>query len=195
MSFQDILASNPFLDISWELFKGVAPTLVALLAIWLNNRGASKRSINNKKLELLIKKCENELNLLNEHEKNTHDLFTEAYILVINKSQENYETCLQRYTDLGNQVFLTAALLADRSVLWDSNEHIKKILKKISTDTADLRIELFQTIEENRKLLQSDKAMFNFSKFTQLLHNQELPILKEINEAKKYIYEIIKDPF
>lgn len=57
MSFGDMLIKYPYLDITWELFKGVAPTFVALIAIFVNNRGAEKRDRRNKQRTYLLGQC------------------------------------------------------------------------------------------------------------------------------------------
>lgn len=52
--FAEILQEYPVLDITWELFKGIAPTLVALLAILINNSRAIKRDKINKQNDIKI---------------------------------------------------------------------------------------------------------------------------------------------
>lgn len=43
MSYDDFIKLCPWFDLVFELFKGIAPTLVALFAIWINNVMATKR--------------------------------------------------------------------------------------------------------------------------------------------------------
>lgn len=43
MSYEEFIKLHPWFDLGFELFKGIMPTLVALLAIFINNKIASKR--------------------------------------------------------------------------------------------------------------------------------------------------------
>lgn len=51
-AFQTFLYTYPAADYAWELFKGVSPTIIALLTIYLSN----KRSSNSRKKDWEIKK-------------------------------------------------------------------------------------------------------------------------------------------
>lgn len=54
MSYEDLILLNPWIDLVLELFKGVMPTLVALLAIYLNNSFARERELIYRKKNLQL---------------------------------------------------------------------------------------------------------------------------------------------
>ncbi len=43
MSYNEFIQYHPTFGFSFELFKGIMPTIVALLAIYINNKNANKR--------------------------------------------------------------------------------------------------------------------------------------------------------
>ena len=54
MSYEDLILLHPWIDLVLELFKGVMPTLVALLAIYLNNSFARERELIYRKKNLQL---------------------------------------------------------------------------------------------------------------------------------------------
>ena len=36
MSFEQFLQTYDMVDFAWEIFKGISPTIIALLTIWIN---------------------------------------------------------------------------------------------------------------------------------------------------------------
>lgn len=54
MSYEDLILLYPWIDLVLELFKGVMPTLVALLAIYQNNSFARKRELIYRKKNLQL---------------------------------------------------------------------------------------------------------------------------------------------
>lgn len=53
MTYNELIQAHPYIDIFMEFFKGIAPTLVALLAIMINNYKAKKREEKGRKENLL----------------------------------------------------------------------------------------------------------------------------------------------
>lgn len=54
MPFKNLLEAYPSFTLFWELFKGIAPTAVALIAIYINNKSTRKRDIRNKKTDIQL---------------------------------------------------------------------------------------------------------------------------------------------
>lgn len=54
MTYQELVKCYPWIDLVLELFKGVMPTFVALLAIFLNNSFAKKRELKYRKKSLQL---------------------------------------------------------------------------------------------------------------------------------------------
>lgn len=55
MTYDQFINLHPFFDLFFELFKGVIPTIVAIMAIYLNNKGAMKREQKSRKEDMIIK--------------------------------------------------------------------------------------------------------------------------------------------
>lgn len=55
MTYDQFIKLHPFFDLFFELFKGVIPTIVAIMAIYLNNKGAMKREKKSRKEDMIIK--------------------------------------------------------------------------------------------------------------------------------------------
>ncbi len=69
MSYEDLILLHPWIDLVLELFKGVMPTLVALLAIYLNNSFARKRELIYRKKNLQLDYYTKMLNWLHNIKK------------------------------------------------------------------------------------------------------------------------------
>ena len=54
MNYKDLILLYPWVDLVLELFKGIMPTLIALLAIFLNNSFARKRELIYRKKNLQL---------------------------------------------------------------------------------------------------------------------------------------------
>lgn len=44
MSFEEFLATYDIVDFAWEIFKGISPTVIALLTIWINTIIGKRKS-------------------------------------------------------------------------------------------------------------------------------------------------------
>lgn len=66
MSYEDLIILHPWVDLVLELFKGVMPTLVALLAIFLNNSFARERELIYRKKNLQLDYYTKMLNWLHD---------------------------------------------------------------------------------------------------------------------------------
>lgn len=65
MTYAELIAQYPCIDLCLELFKGLAPTIVAVLAIIINNSIASKRDKQNAVRNTTRKICEAKVTILN----------------------------------------------------------------------------------------------------------------------------------
>lgn len=66
MNYEDLIREYPYIDLIFELFKGIMPTAVALLAIFLNNSFAKKRDLMYRKKNLQLDYYVKILNWLHE---------------------------------------------------------------------------------------------------------------------------------
>ncbi len=77
MSYEDLILLYPWVDLVLELFKGVMPTLVALLAIYLNNSFASERELIYRKKNLQLDYYTKMLNWLHNTKNDIMDVSRE----------------------------------------------------------------------------------------------------------------------
>lgn len=58
MSFEQFLQTYDMVDFAWEIFKGISPTIIALLTIWINTiigrRKTEKEILANEEKELQL---------------------------------------------------------------------------------------------------------------------------------------------
>ena len=58
MSFEQFLQTHDVVDFVWEIFKGISPTIIALLTIWINTiigrRKTEKEILANEEKELQL---------------------------------------------------------------------------------------------------------------------------------------------
>lgn len=55
MTYEQFMNQYPLFDLFFELFKGIIPTIVAIVAIYYNNEGAIKRDKKARKEDIMIK--------------------------------------------------------------------------------------------------------------------------------------------
>lgn len=102
MNYADFIRLNPWFDLIFELFKGIAPTLVALIAIWINNIMADKRE--REKNEKAIK-VESLVNLQNDAIEVNNMIFDTGrafldYMQFLNNEEvENWKIYYKKLTD------------------------------------------------------------------------------------------------
>ena len=54
MTYNEFIAQYPWADLALELFGNIAPVVVAILAIIVNNAKSSKRDKRNKKIDMIV---------------------------------------------------------------------------------------------------------------------------------------------
>lgn len=87
MTYEELVVIYPCIDLFLELFKGLAPTIVAVLAIIINNLASSKRE----------KKAD---------EKNKKKRINEAKIIVLNEMLNKYIELSQLFWISGTHLIL-----------------------------------------------------------------------------------------
>lgn len=96
MTYKEFINSYPWVDLILELFKGIMPTAVALLAIFLNNSFAKKRDLMYRKKSLQLDYYVKMLNWLHEIK---NDIMEVSLVLenALNKIDPNER--VNRYND------------------------------------------------------------------------------------------------
>ncbi len=96
MSYDDLIKLYPWVDLIMELFKGIVPTFVALLAIFLNNFFSQKRDLLYRKKSLQLDYCEKMLQWLHEIKKDMMEITLELENAL---SRRNPEERVERYNN------------------------------------------------------------------------------------------------
>lgn len=96
MSYDDLIKLYPWVDLIMELFKGIVPTFVALLAIFLNNVFSQKRDLMCRKKSLQLDYCEKALEWLHEIKRDVMEVTLELENAL---SRRNPEARVERYNN------------------------------------------------------------------------------------------------
>lgn len=133
------------LKVFFNIFKDIAPTLVALLAIWINNKSARKRDENNKKIDIKLKMLWELWEIVNEVFYSVSKLGAYAYTAnESNGSGDNTE-----FFDLDSKIIILQRTMKDiakryevvfnKNVNWSEfYESIEIVRKKSSSYVLDI---------------------------------------------------------
>lgn len=77
MTFQQFLETHFIADFIWEIFKGVSPTIIALITIWINTI-IGKKKVEKEKLANEIKELQLMVSNIMTYVEETKDLLSEA---------------------------------------------------------------------------------------------------------------------
>lgn len=157
MSFEQFLQTYDMVDFAWEIFKGISPTIIALLTIWINTiigrRKTEKEILANeeKELQLMIS---NLLPCITE----TGEYLLEA---IQNADEENSDELLNMFAT--------------------KNKHLLKEAGKCLV-YIDIRAEIFK--KESMKFDKTHKAIRTFS--DELLNTLNWYNQEAMKTPKKY---------
>lgn len=77
MSFDEFLATYDIADFAWEIFKGISPTIIALVTIWINT-AISKKKAKKDELSNQIQELQLMVSNLSPHIMETGEYLLEA---------------------------------------------------------------------------------------------------------------------
>lgn len=165
MTYQEFIRCYPWIDLLLELFKGIMPTIVALLAIFLNNSFNEKRELMHRKKEMEFEYLEKVLNWLHE---------------------------VKNFAFEASRAFNNALSIRDpKKRIKKCNEAIK-IISKMNTSVAswnDTYNDMTKTLGYDLKLDEFKQSINNYSKKLWEIENKYINIYdkdaltNEINEA------------
>ena len=140
MSWENIISEYPWLDIALEIFKGVMPTVIAILTIYITQWQISKRESKNKKKDKKFEYHETVLKWLivlkTSFTENTHLLYK---ILVIRDPEEKidkYNNFLRELSKINIEFFSWIDTYDAILCSWKSDIGLKnfKMVYKSSSD-------------------------------------------------------------
>ncbi len=74
MTFQELIKCHPWVDLAWEIFKGVSPTFIALFTIFVTEIFVRKRNNVFKKREMTLQYLERMLLWIHETRESIFDI-------------------------------------------------------------------------------------------------------------------------
>ena len=128
MNYISFISKYPYIDLILELFKGVAPTIVALLAIRINNDRANKRDLRKQTTDIKI----NTLLKLEEHVINFNNVIYDVgkefldYMQWVDKKDKK-----DRYFDLYYENNKTMLIFARKIMFLSESAVVKTGAKNI----------------------------------------------------------------
>lgn len=123
MNYNDFIKYHPWFSLFFELFKGIAPTIAALLAIYINNKSAHKRDHEKSKKDLktkLLTELQNNVIELNNmlYDAGKEFLNHMHYLDDKETKEETWDAYYKKVTD---------ALMFSRKIMFTANIEIVKI--------------------------------------------------------------------
>ena len=74
MSYQELIKMYPWVDLAMEIFKGVAPTIVAIVTVIVTQHYTKKRELQYKKKEIRLEYLEKILNWMHQIKNNIFEV-------------------------------------------------------------------------------------------------------------------------
>ncbi|WP_333960591.1 hypothetical protein [Clostridium perfringens] len=189
MNYTDFIQLHPWADLIIELFKDIMPTVVALLAIYFNNKMAAKREKNKNKIDIKVKALINLQNAAIDVNNKLFDAGREFlnYMHFLDSEQIKEENWSKYYQKLSEM------LMASRRLLIISEMEYEKIrVKDISFEkgfnlTSNFHIDIKKIMDEyNEKAIITPREDIDL-----LLDEVQFKLIiasdKIENEIKRYI--------
>ena len=182
MNYEDFIVKYPWFDLFWEVFKGIMPTIIALLAIYINNKKANGRDKEKLVINALLLLQDNINNLNNMIYNTGKDCLSYLQYLDDSKVKEIY---FNRYNESNNEL-----LLFSRKVRFLVDiERFKFNIKSISFDECYKKIAYYtykicDIIDEyNEKVRDIDRKEAN-----KILDDVQQKLLKISEETEKEMF-------
>lgn len=180
MTFQELIKCHPWVDLAWEIFKGVSPTFIALFTIFITEFFVRKRNNVNKKREMTLQYLEKILLWIHETRENVFDISKSLNKVLSMKNipdrEPKFNEVLGQITEMNRSVFVLSDTYQDMSFSMgynfkldqfkDSINHYSKTtneigikyLKSMTTEKATEEIN-FITVNTSEKMKESTSLL------------------------------------
>lgn len=191
MTYDELINLCPWFDLFWELFKGIAPTAVALLAIYINDRLAIKREKKKNEKDIKIKALKN-LQIkaieINDMIFSTAESFLE-YMFSLDNKETKDEKLKIFYQEITNTI-INAKYLSMLSEIEYENTEIENVLFNkcfllVSTFNRDIEKIINDYNEKTKRTLEKDNKV--------LLNQVQAELLRASTKIEKEIRNYIKN--
>lgn len=110
MTYEELINCYPWIDLAWEIFKGVSPTAIALVTIFISEFFVRKRNRTDKKREMELQYLERILSWIHE---TRHDVFEISSSLIkvlsikdIFERAPKFNGVLKQMTEMNKSIFI-----------------------------------------------------------------------------------------
>lgn len=185
MTFQELINCHPWVDLAWEIFKGVSPTAIALITIFVTEFFVRKRNNVNKKREMKLQYLEKILLWIHETKESVFDISKSLNKVLSMKNIPDrvpeFNEVLEQITEMNRSVFVLSDTYQEISFSMGYNfelnqfkgsiNHYSKIINEIGV--------------KYLKSMTTDKAVDEINKIT-IKTSEEMKectslLVKEIN--------------
>ena len=183
MSFEQFLQTHDVVDFVWEIFKGISPTIIALLTIWINTiigKRKTKKEIfanEEKELQLMISNllpCITETGeylleaIQNADEENSDELLN-MFVIKTKYLLKEAGKCLV-YIDIRAEIFKKESMKFDKTheAIRTFSDELLDILNWYNQEAVKTPKKYFDTLcdEVQKKLIYSkervEREIFNY---------------------------------
>ena len=110
MTYQELIKCYPWIDLAWEVFKGVSPTAIALVTIFVTEFFVRKRNKLNKKREMELQYLEKILAWIHETRQNVFEISSSFSKVLLMKDIPNrvpkFNEVLGQMTEMSKSIFI-----------------------------------------------------------------------------------------
>lgn len=119
MTFQELIKCHPWVDLAWEIFKGVSPTFIALFTIFVTEIFVRKRNNDYKMREMTLQYLEKILLWIHETRESIFDISKSLNKVLSMKNPPDrvpkFNEVLGQITEMNRSVFVLSDTYQDIS--------------------------------------------------------------------------------
>lgn len=116
MTYQELIKCYPWIDLAWEVFKGISPTCVALVTIFLTEYFVRRRSDVYKRQEMKLRYLEEILSWLHETRRNVFEIMDALGKVLAKSPAERNDGCneiIKKISEMNKDVFVRSDTYID----------------------------------------------------------------------------------
>lgn len=110
MTYQELIRCYPWIDLAWEVFKGVSPTAIALVTIFVTELFVRKRNKVNKRREMKLQSLEKILAWIHETRRNVFEISSSlSKVLLMRDIPDRvpkFNEVLGQMTEMNKSIFI-----------------------------------------------------------------------------------------
>lgn len=190
MSFEEFLATYDIVDFAWEIFKGISPTVIALLTIWINTI-IGKRKSEKESYSREIKELQSMVANLSPYILETGEYLLES-IQNANKKQKSNEMFDIFYSKNKDMLREARKFLAYANIRAEILNNERIVFTDTCSTITDYSYELLDTLKWYNQMAPVTPIV-GFGDLCDEVQRKMIDATSKVEEAlKKYCIELIK---